>query len=277
MKYFCLLIFTSFLAGRAAGQATPVDEAPTYKGLRLSLFQFELLHQSAEAVSLRCMVANTGRYAVAFDKRQAPPAALVIELDTLNLPPALLGWESQVGAALLQEKIALQPGELHPNLILKFRLVRSAPPVSLAAASRPEKTTSVRTTCGDLLIDTAFIVQRDARSMVLRCRLRNVGSAPVRLIQDRQRQEANVALNAYFVREAKITRGAILAAGIFWQQGQDLPNGLLQPGQQTTGEIEISLRDRTRFAPNVVLEINPFQSVSECDPANNTFALPLDF
>lgn len=276
MRQFAVLVLACLgFAARVAGQE-PSAPGPTYKGLRISLFHFEVIDQSPKSVLLRCDAANTGRYYLAFGKKQPAPAALVVELDTLNLPRILLGWEEQVSAALLRQKIALKPGEIHAGIFLKIKLsAPQMPPPLQQAPSPPPAIAAAR--CADLRFDTAYVVRRNESTLLLRFTLRNAGPGPVRLTGARGREEKNVALNAYFVRESKLTRGAVMTTGIFLGERPDLPDNVLPPGQQITGDMEISLRDRTRFAPNLVLELDPFQSVNDCDRTNNTYALPLDF
>lgn len=277
MRRFATFFLACFcFAAGVAGQESFVP-GTMYKGLRISLFHFEVMDQSPKSVLLRCDAANTGRYAVAFGKKQAPPAALVVELDTLNLPRLLLGWEERVSAALLRQKIALKPGEIQTEIFLKINLSPKKPPVAAPPEQRPPRPAIAVARCTDLRLDTAFVVRRDESTLLLRFTLYNAGPGAVRLTGARKGQEDNVALNAYFVRESKLTRGAVLATGIFLGERRDLPDDLLLPGRQITAEMEINLRDRTRFAPNLVLELDPFQSADDCDRTNNTFAVPLNF
>jgi hypothetical protein len=100
--------------------------------------------------------------------------------------------------------------------------------------------------------------------------VRNAGSAAANLLGESDKAEDNLALNVYFNSGTKLTRGAILAGGIFIQKGRETLDGLLLPGQVLAGEIEINLANRTRFTSSLVFELDPFQTVNDCNRANNT-------
>lgn len=264
-----------FLSGVLCAQIFP-DPEPGYKGLRISLFQFEVVEQSTHAILLRCAVANTGRYAVAFGKKQPPPAALIVELDTLNVPQPLQGRENLVGTAMLKKTTALAPGEVLRDVLLKIDLRKPASPTQPAARPAAASPSPVPA-CADLTLDTVFILRRNDTKITLAFRLRNDGPDPVRLTGRRKNKRTTLALNAWFVRDNRLTRGAVLAGGIWLDEQAGPADGILAPGARFSGEIEIGLRERTRFAPNVVLEIDPFQAAPDCNRANNTRAIQIPF
>ncbi|HRI58734.1 MAG TPA: hypothetical protein PK228_03400 [Saprospiraceae bacterium] len=249
-------------------------EAQVYKGLRISLFDVSIKKQKPESLSLKVSVANTGRMPVSIGKKnEAPPENLVIELDTVNLPFVLQGREALLTEAVRKEKLSLQPGEIQKDLFLEVKL--SAPPDTVAAP--PAGVPPAGQICPDLALDTAFILQYTEKSMSLRFIIRNNGNAPAHLLGNGDQTEDNLALNVYFSTGTRLTRGAILAGGVFIQKGRETLDGLLLPGQQLQGDIEIDLSKRTQFAPNLVFELDPFQSVGDCNRANNTKGIVVEF
>ena len=265
---FAILFIATFVLDAEAQSDTSV-----YKGLRISLFNVSIKKQKAERLSLQLSLANTGRLPVSFGKKnEAPPENLVIELDTVNLPFVLQGRESLLTEAVRKQKVSLQPGE-----ILEDMSVEVAMTIPDTAAVWPPGDLNAGPMCPDLVFDTAYIVQYTESKMLLRFIIRNAGNSTARLLGDANRPEDNLAVNVYFVAGSKLTRGAILADGIFIQAGRETLDGLLLPGQWLQGDIEIDLSKRTKFAPNLVFELDPFQTVHDCNRADNTKSIKVEF
>jgi hypothetical protein len=259
-KYGALLPVFAFLPFLHAGAQSDVV---LYKGLRVSVFNFQALRQDGAVLSLRCTPANTGRYAVHFspkNKRQYA-ATLRIELDSVGVPEALAGYEAAFREALLDTRLQLEPGQVHEQITLKINL--SAPKTPAA----PVVVNSAN--CPDLCFDTAFVVRENAKNIVLRCVIRNRGAAAAPLAGRKAARTDNVALNFYFVGGDRLTRGAILAEGVFLRPKRAGGEDLLLPEETIESEFEVPLENHTRFSPNLALELDPFLAVSECDRTNN--------
>ena len=262
----CLFFFM------CAGSITAQSEAPMYKGLRISLFNVQILKQNKKSVTLVCQGANTGRLPISLSgKNTAADAALIVELDSLRLPPELLGREQLITAALRRQKMHLEPGAIRENIHLIIPLRKQQ--VEPLPTDNPG-----RQLCPDLVFDTAYVAEYNEKTMLLYYSIRNVGARAAHLLGPSERSvEDNVAVNVYFVSGAKLSRGAIYADGIFIREGNETLDGMLQPGQVLRGAIEISLKNRTRFSPNLVFELDPFQRVEECDRTNNSRAVLTEF
>jgi len=127
--------------------------------------------------------------------------------------------------------------------------------------------------CARIEFDTVFVEKWNERSMTLRYVLKNTGNAAANLFPG----TAETLINGYLVREEKLTRGAIPAGSTSLQKGRETLDGMLFPGQFLEGTVEISLKDRTRFSPNIVLEFDPSQSVGQCGPKRNVWIIRLRF
>ena len=244
-----------------------------YKGLRISLFGFSIKKQKQERLSVLLSVANTGRLPVSFGKKtDPPPENLVIELDTVNLPIVLQGRESLLTDAIRKEKINVMPGQILTDVVVEVVLKEPE-----TAGIVPADDSINLQICADLVFDTAYIVQYTEDKMLLRFVLRNTGDASAWLLGKSDRPDDDLAVNVYFVSGQKLTRGAILADGIFIQKGRETLDGILLPGQILQGDIEISLARRSKFSPNLVFELDPFQTVTDCKRGNNTKAVVVEF
>lgn len=248
-------------------------QGPIYRGQRISLFAFETLRQAPKSITLRCQVANTGRYAIAYDKTQPAPPTLIIELDTQAVPTVLRGREYTISQAMRQEKITLAPGQVRKKWELKINLENTAPDTTASPAALPP----TRSSCADLVFDTVYITHYSEKKMEVEYIIRNQGSQPAQLLGNSSARTDNLAVNVYFSGSTRLTRGAILADGDFLREGRETLDGILLPGQQLHGSLSFSLRHRTRFSPHLLFEIDPFQAVAECDKANNVWAMKVEF
>lgn len=251
-----------------------LGQTSIYKGLRISLFAFETTKQAPKSISLRCHVANSGRHAVSFGKNgETPHPALVIEMDTQAVPALLRGREHLLCEAVKKERISLQPGAVRTKVDLKINL--QATVADTSSGHLPVQNPSAN--CPDLVFDTVFVSRYTDKMMTVSYVLRNQGSHVAHLLGPTKSRDDNMAVNVYFSGGLRLTRGAILADGDFIREGRETLDGLLLPGQQLHGSLDISLKNRTRFSPNLVVELDPFQTVPECDRSNNVWGVKVEY
>jgi hypothetical protein len=132
--------------------------------------------------------------------------------------------------------------------------------------------TNVNLKCADLVFDSVYVVKQKKNTLLLHFILVNNGNAPASLLGQTKEKEDNLAVNVYMTSGLKLTRGSFLLDGIFFKD-KETEAGLLLPGKRLEGEIEVSTENRTRFTPNLVFELDPFQTVQECNRTNNTKGL----
>jgi len=242
-----------------------------YRGVRLAVLNIEIKKtDDVAALGIRCDVANTGRLPLHIGKGKANvPQNLVFEFDTVALPIILRGREALLKEAVLQYGVNLAPGELRQNIALSI-------PIKPADFTGNIKITDSNL-CPDLVIDTIYLVKYTSKSMLLHYIIRNKGQAPAALLGTPGHKNGDLNLRVYFVSGMKLTRGAIEAGSVQIRKGVETLDGVLLPGQILQGEATISLKLRTRFSPNLLLELDPFQSIQECDRTNNTRVLEVAF
>lgn len=204
-------------------------------------------------IILSCRVANTGRREILPVKI---PEDCLIEIDTATVPVVLQGLESLITDAVRRQKIRLKPGEISKSMVLEIGLPAFVMPRTGG--------------CSDLVFDSAWIVGYEATEISIRYSIRNTGRNPVYVLQRTGAREGNLAIRSYFIREKKMTRGAILAETTWLQNGIESFDGILRPGRLLVGTVVVPLEKRTRLTPNLILELDPFLSVDDCDRTNNT-------
>jgi hypothetical protein len=249
--FILLLAGTLFLApGHAQSPALP------YNGLRIALFDFKILNTRGKTVSLKCRIANTGRETVGGKKTAAET---FVELDTANLPAVLWGHEAALAETARSNLPKINPGEISAPVWLKFAL----------------RTPGMPTTggCADLVLDTAYIYRYNGAEITMRYILQNIGNAAFAVTGD----GIALGVNFYFISGNKLTRGAIPAGSSGILLGRETLTGWLNPKQRLLGEMVIDLKNRTRFAPNILIELAVPANLRECDRTNNTRAVTVKY
>jgi hypothetical protein len=277
------ILFVQGLLGHA--------QAPAYTGWRLSLHQFADLRASKDAYTFTCNVVNTGREAVTIAKGKSAPEQLVCEVDTFALPADIKSRRDDICASIFQAKIELAPGATQQKVRLSIPFVASNAEMIAQAETKPSATTKPaakpkapepdfqpesETYCPDLRFDTAYVVDQTKSTVTVRYVLRNVGGSTARLLGSTDAEGDNIAVNVYFNRATRLTRGAMLGDGTYLREGKETQTGLLFPDARLYGEITVSREHHTKMAPNIILEVDPFTSLVECDKTNNTFVVRME-
>jgi hypothetical protein len=253
-------------------------QTPTYQGWRLSVHRFEDLKVSKDGYTLYCQVVNTGREPVVITKGAENLGQIICEIDTFALPKELKSKRDDVCTALFAQKIVLQPGAAQPRI--KLFIPNSATttdivtiPVKPSTGTSAPEGIDYEQSCPDLRFDTAYIVDQTKNEVTIRYVLRNTGGSTARLLGETDAQEDNLAVNVYFNRATKLTRGAIQGGGTYLKEGKETTNGLLFPNARIFGEVTVAKERLNQFAPNIILELDPFMTLVECDKKNNTFVI----
>ncbi len=247
-----VLFFCIFLVIQSYAQSS-------YTGLRVALFDVQILQQKNQHLSLRCRMANTGRQNIGAKKNAAE---MVVEFDSIGLPNLLRGHESAIAAAARGSCPKLKPGEISEPVWLNVRL-----------RPREHETVAGTGACAEIVFDTAYVEDWGERTMRLRFFLKNTGNAPAHFFS----KNAEPLVNLYFVSGTKLTRGAIPAGTTSIKKGRETLDGLLLPGQVLEGTVAISLKDRSKFSPNIALDFDPAQAMDECGRTGNVWVLKLRY
>ncbi len=236
-----------------------------YTGARLAAFDFEVRQVSSRSVLLECNLANTGRAPIQLPEQSNET---VVEIDSMTLPTLMLGHEQAVQEAILLQKRSMAIGEIQPRTLIRVNIDEYKP------SSYPDLGPVV---CPDLRFDTAYLFQLDEQVILIRYAVRNFGDQSAWMLGENDGLSPDLVVNAYFVSGQKITRGALPAGSELVKMGRETLDGWLHPGQVFWGEIRIDAKKRTRFSPNIALELDPFLVVPECNRTNNTVAVSVEY
>ena len=118
--------------------------------------------------------------------------------------------------------------------------------------------------CPDLVLNSINVLKKSKNWVTLEYTLTNKGKGPANLGKDNNGQ--GIALRAFLSSSENISRGALPLGGGFVDYGKE---GQLFPNNSHTGTLKLDIRKMTRFTPYVIINLDPFNVIEECDKTNN--------
>ncbi len=129
-------------------------------------------------------------------------------------------------------------------------------------------------TCIDLTFDSVSIVQITEKYVEIEYSIINKGNAPAPIFGEKRSTSDNVAISFYYSGTPRLTRGAILADGIYLTEGLKETKGMLAPNAVYKNKFKLSLEKKNRFYGVIILQLDVFDVLRhECDETNNIFAI----
>ena len=126
---------------------------------------------------------------------------------------------------------------------------------------------SEKEVCPDLYIDTIFVVKQNNRWLEIEYILNNSGKGPAHLLGKSSSDEDNLAVRAFLSSTNKLTRGSLpIGGGFIYNSPND---GLLEVNGTYRGKLKLDIKKLTRFTPYLILSVDPFNAITECDKTNN--------
>jgi hypothetical protein len=235
-----------------------------YTGKRIGVLDLSVSEVDPPQVLLSCTLVNTGREKVRFP---ADIAGTALEWDRMILPDILQGHEDALAEAIRAKALDMDPDDFQKNTALRV----------VAQTPDPTKLSADNGGCGDLRFDTAYLVEYTQTYMRVRYQIRNVGNRPLQIAKNPSKEGSRALINAYFVTGTKITRGAFQAGSSMIQIGRETLDGWVRPGQVLRGDIRFDIEKRTKFNPNIVLELDAAPLTTECRLTNNTTAVVVEY
>ncbi len=260
-----------------------------YNGYRLALTNFTV-DQREEWINIQFTTVNTGREDINLNNT---PDELPIILNMEELLKNAILAENQIvfTETFLNSKLNIKAGEVLYNQNLKIknnnknnnssdRVKNNILPVEIADVSLNNQSETYFTekgtetgdddnACPDLIIESVSIVKKSKNSVTLKYKIKNKGKKPLSVTGPSKKKEDNLALIFHMSSSEKLTRGSITIGGTFVKGGKQTPDGKLYPGKSLTEEIKLDISMMTRFTPVIILEIDPYFSIEECNETNN--------
>lgn len=148
------------------------------------------------------------------------------------------------------------------------------PPPTMIAATEPPPLDS--NACPDLTIDAVRIIETTTKFVKLEFIVFNKGNAPANLWGATRKLEDNVSVQFYVNGTPRLTRGSLIIDGIYLQDGLKETKGILAPNKGVKQIAKISTEKITRYNRVIILRIDGFDVIAECDETNNTNSIVPD-
>ncbi|MCP3929526.1 MAG: hypothetical protein GY705_10535 [Bacteroidetes bacterium] len=264
-----------------------------YQGYRLFVHSMKTIRKADDWVKIQYTVVNTGRHTVDA-KILSDNIYVQINFDHSIDKEKLRPFKSQIRQSLLTQPTPMETGEVkkdqylkfstkpHPKVQAKGKLVKKTTiPTEEVEKDRvlfatqitkqtKEELLSKKEQCSDLIIEDVKILQESKKWLTLEYCIRNIGKGSAHLLGESEEERDNLAIKAYMSGSSRLTRGAIFLGGEFVQQTAGIQDGFLPPGEQFKGEIKLDIRKKSRYTPIIILSLDVFQALPECNRTNNT-------
>jgi hypothetical protein len=248
-----------------------------YAGYRLQITDINILQRKKSSVKIRFNLINSGKRTILLN---GMPERIEISFDESLEKNGLQSIQNQLIATVQQKTLYLEPGEMKRNLSGSFPLAADAAP----APTKPKETDPANapgsvniTYCPDLVIEKIEILKQTPKILTVQYTLANIGKGPAALYGKLNDDEDNVYVKAYFSSNEKLSRGAIPVGGEMIKTGISNASGLLLPNQKHLIAMTFDISEQTpKFTPYIILEVDAYQKLWECDEKNNIHAAKIN-
>lgn len=139
-----------------------------------------------------------------------------------------------------------------------------------------QKDTLIQNPCVNFIIDSIWVVKQKNKNITLAFFVKNKGNQAIRLWGDTPESSDNLAVKAYLSSFDHYVNSAFFLRGLYLQDEANAIGGILEPSQSIKATMEINLKDKTKFTPYILLEINALQNIEECETNDNFKAIRLN-
>jgi len=124
--------------------------------------------------------------------------------------------------------------------------------------------------CPDLIIEGMEVIKVKSNKATVKFLVKNIGKGPARIYAKGNKEDDPVGVRAYISGSDRITKGSINIGGFFMEGGLDETKGYLNANESFEMEVVLDIKKKTRYMPNIVLSLDAFLKLRECDRTNNT-------
>lgn len=240
----------------------------TYQGYRLELVNVQVKEEKGDHLRINGTLINTGREKIVVPVKGS--SNIILAYDKTFSAQGLVAYTNTIRKAILKQKLRLEPGQIASNISIKIKKDKDleAPTTKEDLFVKGGDELEVDA-CPDLIIDTFFVAKRTKKYVDIRFKIINIGNGPASLFGATKAVEDNVAIRAYASGTAKLSRGDLVMGGAFIEGGLKDKNGILHPNETFGGDFRVDIRKKTRHMPYIIVSIDDYQNLWECDEGNN--------
>jgi hypothetical protein len=280
---FPILLLQSLTACSSPKNVT-VDSLPSvtraYNGYRIVVADIVVKKKKSKSAQLQYKLINTGRETIFHKKGERTKPPIYFEFDKSLKKAALLAYKNDIIQQVLNNDITLEAGQSLKKQTMKLRLDPNRKlaeeeeddsfTISVGDNSSKGKDYIARNFCPDLRLDTLIITRQTRKWATIEYRISNNGKGPASFKGESGKGERNLAIKAFLNRTGKLSKGSIPIGGAFIND-QDL----LKPGEVYTGVIRLDITKKTKYSSMLIIHLDPYLAVRECDETNNKKAVSL--
>ncbi len=186
------------------------------------------------------------------------------------LPSKLESYLRNIEQAILHEKLILGAGNTK-RWTLKVSKVENIP--ATIKKSVPNYTVTIEN-CADLLLTDYKIVKKTNSYLWIEFTLVNRGKKVANLYgPDFDKSADNVMIKSLLSTSAELTAAVWETGSMYIDKGMKLRNGLLNPQESYTDVVKVDLSGQTKFTNYVILQVDPYLVVDDCNRANNNLTI----
>ena len=276
----CLLVLSSFALCSSIISCTPSrsaaspDSIPltetTYQGYRLSITDISIKKKKKRSKTIQYSLINTGRNHIDIKRFAFDNTLILFEFDHSLEANEMQAYKNEIIAKILKENLRISAGQALNNRNMKLSLSKAAEEetgftidVGNSSSSSPDRFFD-KNYCPDLQIDTIKIIKLTKKWLTIEYIITNIGKGPASLSGETKDANDNLFIRAHISGATRMSRGAFPVGGSYISD-----RDVLEAGDSYTGVFRVDIKKRTRYTSNLILELDPYSSVRECDETNN--------
>ncbi len=240
-----------------------------YTGYRVELTNIQLVKQTKDENVINFDVTNTGSEHLVLGSKASLNLNIQIIFEDTYIVSDTANVRQAIKNKLLKTPIYLPIGE--SKKFKKFVFSTFQPDEKMKIPS--DKSIAEKIGCPDLIIDTIIVTQLKKKSAQIQFRLVNKGNATAVLLDTQKAGSEPVAILAYLNGTQVLSRSALNVGGI--KMKNMLKNAELRIRESVFLSMKLDLSDKTRFTKVLILQIDPYLQLDECDKTNNNFSVIL--
>lgn len=278
-----LLLLQSLSACSTPKTVSSQDSLPgitrEYNGYRLVIADIVVKKRKSKSANLQYEIINTGRESIFHKKGKVASPPIFFEFDKSLKKAELVAYKEDIIREVLSNDITIRTGQSLKKKTMKLRLDPNRKAmeedidfrISVGDNNSKGKDYIDRNFCADISIDTIIITRQTKKWATIEYHISNKGKGPASFRGETNKDEDNLAIKAYLNRTGKLSKGAIPIGGAFVNDKE-----LLKPGEIYIGVIRLDISKKTRYSSMLILELDPYLAIRECDETNNKAFISLD-
>lgn len=130
--------------------------------------------------------------------------------------------------------------------------------------------------CADLIIDSIKLINRKGKNIKVEIEVQNIGNQEIKLWGKESSVEDNIAIKTFLSSHNRLLNSSLFLRGLYIHDEANNIGGILLPNQKLGLIMELNIKDKTKFTPYLIFEVNSLRSELECTFDNNLQFMRLD-